>query len=117
MANEVPAPVSNFIRTIITEDLRTGKHTRVATRFPPEPNGYLHIGHAKSICLNFVGIRGRLDARAGGLDHFGLRVPAAEWRRLSARLRRAGVRIVGRRERSAVYIEDPNGYTVELYRD
>ncbi len=66
MSTNEASPSSDFIRTIIAEDIQTHKHGgRVVTRFPPEPNGYLHIGHAKSICLNF-GVAAEND---GGVCH------------------------------------------------
>ena len=62
--SETDAPSLNFIEHIIEGDLNTGKHEAIVTRFPPEPNGYLHIGHAKSICLNFG-----LAQKYGGTTH------------------------------------------------
>ncbi|HEV7766579.1 MAG TPA: glutamine--tRNA ligase/YqeY domain fusion protein [Thermoanaerobaculia bacterium] len=59
---EAPPRSLDFIREIVEDDLRNGKHATVVTRFPPEPNGYLHIGHVKSICLNF-GVAGEYGGR------------------------------------------------------
>jgi glutaminyl-tRNA synthetase len=64
MSSESVTTPTNFIRNIIVKDLETGKHDEIVTRFPPEPNGHLHIGHAKSICLNFG-----LAAEFGGRTH------------------------------------------------
>jgi glutaminyl-tRNA synthetase len=65
VSTETPSPTpdrTDFIRDIVAADLRAGRATTIVTRFPPEPNGYLHIGHAKSICLNF-GIAGEFGGR------------------------------------------------------
>ena len=56
----------NFLEEIVESDLKNGKYKSIATRFPPEPNGYLHLGHAKSICLNFglaLKYRGKTNLR------------------------------------------------------
>ncbi|MDE4992649.1 glutamate--tRNA ligase family protein, partial [Francisella tularensis] len=62
MTSEIKVNKSNFIKNIIKKDLETNKFSSILTRFPPEPNGYLHIGHAKSICHNF-GIAQEFDGK------------------------------------------------------
>jgi len=66
MSNDSGVTSTNFIRNIVIQDLDGGKHDQIITRFPPEPNGHLHIGHAKSICLNFglaAEFKGRTNLR------------------------------------------------------
>ncbi|MBI4590013.1 MAG: VOC family protein [Candidatus Rokubacteria bacterium] len=67
--------------------------------------------------LNFCQASRRFDPKAGGLDHFGLRLDRRRFRSLQDRLKAAGVRLTGRRGRWGIYFKDPNGYTVELYAD
>ena len=67
--------------------------------------------------LNFVQTRTRFDPEAGGLDHFGLHYRRLGWKKVGEALRQANVPIRGRRGRWSLYIQDPNGYTVELYAD
>ena len=64
MNNDTPNESTDFIREIVRDDLASGRHGGTVTRFPPEPNGYLHIGHSKSICLNFG-----IAAETGGRCH------------------------------------------------
>jgi catechol 2,3-dioxygenase-like lactoylglutathione lyase family enzyme len=84
--------------------------------FPHEGMLFLETNGGQDL-LNFVATRVRFDPDGGGLEHFGLHFSRAEWKKVCARVREARVRIRGRRGNSAIYIEDPNGYTVELYCD
>jgi len=86
------------------------------TAFPHEGMIFLETPGGRDL-LNFVGTRARFDPDAGGFDHFGLHFPRAQWKTVCARVKKAGVPIRGRRAGTAIYIEDPNGYTVELYCD
>jgi len=86
------------------------------TAFPHDGMIFLETPGGHDL-LNFVGTRARFDTAAGGFDHFGLHFSRAEWKKVCARVKKAGVRVRGRRAGAAIYIEDPNGYTVELYCD
>ena len=67
--------------------------------------------------LHFIGTEEAFDPGAGGFHHFGLHVPESDWSQLLAKLERAGVPIQERRGNVAIFVEDPNGYMVELYKD
>ncbi len=106
---------------LLTRDLRgTGRfYTEVLglqQAFEHEGMIFLRTPGSSDL-LNFVETERAFDPKASGLDHFGLHLTPARWRKVRERLKRAGVPIRGRRGRTAVYIEDPNGYTVELYVD
>ncbi len=114
--NELSRAPSDFIREIVAQDLRTGKHRRVVTRFPPEPNGYLHIGHAKSICLNF----GLAREHPGGICHlrFDDTNPSTESTEYAEAIK-ADVRWLGfdwgdRLFHASDYFEQLYGFAVEL---
>ena len=84
--------------------------------FPDEGMLFLQTPSGGDI-LNFIGTEERFDPRAGGFDHFGIHVLESDWSQLPAQLERVGVPIQGRRGKVAIFVEDPNGYTVELYKD
>src|SRR3546814_5882656 len=119
MAATDSAPTPNFIRNIIDEDLKTNKDGgRVVTRFPPEPNGYLHIGHAKSICLNF----GLAAEHAGGVCHlrFDDTNPTKESveyvESIKAEVRRLGFDWGGHLYYASDYFERLDEYAVQLIK-
>ena len=84
--------------------------------FPEEGMLFLQTPNGGDI-LNFIGTEEPFDPGAGGFDHFGFHVPESAWSKLPGQLEHAGVPIQGRRGKVAIFVEDPNGYKVELYKD
>ena len=117
MSSNPQAPVPHFIRNIIEADLVGGKHTAIVTRFPPEPNGYLHIGHAKSICLNFGLARdykGRCNLR---FDDTNPEKESDEYARsIQEDVQWLGFQWDGPVRWASDYFEQLYGYAVELIR-
>ncbi|MGQ4275682.1 glutamine--tRNA ligase [Pseudidiomarina sp. E22-M8] len=109
------APRSNFIRQIIDKDLASGKHSQVHTRFPPEPNGFLHIGHAKSIVLNF-GIaedyQGTCNLRFDDTNPLKEKVDFVN--SIQADVRWLGFEWEGKPRYSSNYFDQLHGFAVEL---
>jgi len=112
------ASSTDFIRAIITEDLKVNKHDgRVATRFPPEPNGYLHIGHAKSICLNFgiaADYKGTCNVRFDDTDPSGEDLEYVD--AIKADVRWLGFAWAGREFFASDYFEQLYQYAVQLIK-
>ncbi len=117
MSSNPQAPVPHFIRNIIEADLVGGKHTAIVTRFPPEPNGYLHIGHAKSICLNFglaLDYKGRCNLR---FDDTNPEKESDEYARsIQEDVQWLGFQWDGSVRWASDYFEQLYGYAVELIR-
>ncbi|QLI80164.1 glutamine--tRNA ligase/YqeY domain fusion protein [Chitinibacter fontanus] len=111
------APTSNFVRQIIDADLASGKHQAVQTRFPPEPNGYLHIGHAKSICLNFgiaADYQGRCNLR---MDDTNPEKEEDEYAAaIEADVRWLGFEWNGDVRHTSDYFDQLHGYAIELIK-
>jgi glutaminyl-tRNA synthetase len=108
----------DFIREIVEDDLRVGKHQRVVTRFPPEPNGYLHIGHAKSICLNF-GVAGEYGGKCNlRFDDTNPTKEEAEYAHAIERdVRWLGFEWDGEPRHASDYFEQLYGYAEHLVRE
>jgi glutaminyl-tRNA synthetase len=113
-----PAPgKTNFIRLIIEQDLASGKHGRIHTRFPPEPNGYLHIGHAKSIVLNFglaEDYQGQCNLRFDDTNPHKENIEFVQ--AIEADVRWLGYRWGGRTYFASDYFQQLHDYAVDLIR-
>ncbi|MBA0902878.1 MAG: glutamine--tRNA ligase/YqeY domain fusion protein [Candidatus Nitrotoga sp.] len=117
MSSSPQAHAPHFIRNIVESDLASGKHAEIITRFPPEPNGYLHVGHAKSICLNFGLVsdyQGRCNLR---FDDTNPEKESEEYARaIQEDVRWLGFQWNGEVRWASDYFEQLYGYAVELIK-
>jgi glutaminyl-tRNA synthetase len=117
MSSSPQAHAPHFIRNIVELDLASGKHAEIITRFPPEPNGYLHVGHAKSICLNFglaSDYQGRCNLR---FDDTNPEKESEEYARaIQEDVRWLGFQWNGEVRWASDYFEQLYGYAVDLIK-